>query len=182
MGILDPAGTLQQLVEGQVDMGKLAQLILEKFGGLEGLSNKLHDNYETDNLHDGSRTRVQILDHILKLLERLAEGTIFLGVFGATDKTSYVVPNKIFEGMMLGRPVVTAEAPAMDEIFTPGEHYVAVPPGDAARLAEALLKLVDSPAECERISRAGLERVQQAFLPQHIGAQLKPILEALVNR
>lgn len=117
-----------------------------------------------------------------ELIERLAGGTVFLGVFGPSDKTDYVVPNKIFEGMALGRPVITAQSTAMSEFFTPGEHFLAVPPGDPEQLAEAIRRLVDSPQECERLGRAASTRIQEAFLPEHLGALLKPILENALNR
>lgn len=115
------------------------------------------------------------------LVAQLTEGTILLGVFGEGEKTRYVVPNKLFEGMALGRPIITAESPAMNEFFTPGEHFISVPAGDPERLAEAIRELIESRAACERLASAAAARIQEAFLPQHIGALLKPILEEMAG-
>jgi glycosyltransferase involved in cell wall biosynthesis len=116
------------------------------------------------------------------LLEQMRHSTIQLGVFGDSYKTRYVVPNKVYEGLALGLPMITAESPALDEFFTPGEHLITVPAGNPERLAEAILRLARSPAERERLSAAGARRIQEAFLPEHIGAQLKTVIESLLSQ
>lgn len=117
--------------------------------------------------------------HLPELLPMLADSTILLGVFGEGEKTRYVVPNKIYEGMALGRPMITAESPALSEYFTPGEHLVTIPPGDPAALAASIQWLAASPEEGRRIGTAAASRIRQAFLPQHIGVRLKTVLEKL---
>jgi glycosyltransferase involved in cell wall biosynthesis len=79
--------------------------------------------------------------------------------------------------MALGRPVITADSAALTEFFTPGEHVVTVPPGNPEALVHAIRMLVDSSQERHRIGTAAASRIQEAFLPQHIGAQLKTIIE-----
>lgn len=116
-----------------------------------------------------------------ELLDLMAYSTILLGVFGVAEKTNYVVPNKIYEGLLLGRPLITAEAPALQEFFTPGEHFLTVPPGDAQALANAIRQLAASEEERERLRMAGLARIHEQFLPQHIGRKLKNLLDELVG-
>ncbi len=67
--------------------------------------------------------------------------TICLGVFGADEKTDYVVPNKVFQCLAMGRPVITAASTALNEYFVPGEHLLTVAPGDAQQLAQAIKRL-----------------------------------------
>ena len=43
----------------------------------------------------------------------IASATLCLGVFGTTDKARRVVPNKVFECVAVGRPVVTGDTPAI---------------------------------------------------------------------
>ena len=114
-----------------------------------------------------------------ELPHRVAQATVCLGVFGPRAKTDYVIPNKVFQCMALGRPVITAESAALAECFVSGEHLVTVPPGDAEALALAIRKLVDSPSERQRIGAASAAKIQEAFLPQHIGARLKTIMEEM---
>jgi len=112
-----------------------------------------------------------------ELMEMQARSTIMLGVFADAPKTRYVVPTKIYEALALGRPLITAESPALREFFTPGEHLISVPPADPSALADAILDLANSPLRQEELRLAGRSRIEGEFLPEHIGAHLKAIIE-----
>jgi glycosyltransferase involved in cell wall biosynthesis len=128
-------------------------------------------------------TQVRFVDVVPPevLPARVAQATICLGVFGARPKTDYVVPNKVFQCMALGRPVVTADSTALREIFVPGQHLVMVRPGDSHALAAALRDLLDSPAKREQVGQSAAQLIQTVYLPQHIGLRLKPILLHLIK-
>jgi glycosyltransferase involved in cell wall biosynthesis len=113
------------------------------------------------------------------LFEIARRASAFLGVFGDTAKTRYVVPTKVYEGLAMGRPVVTADSPAIREFLTPGEHLVTVPPNYPARLAEAVARLAGSPAECAGLAARGRRHVEECLSPSRIGRQVKEILERL---
>jgi glycosyltransferase involved in cell wall biosynthesis len=51
----------------------------------------------------------------------------------------------LLEAMATGRPVVVSDIPANREWVIEGESGLLVPPGDAAALSEALLRLARSP-------------------------------------
>ena len=78
------------------------------------------------------------------LIERVAQADICLGIFGATDKARRVVPNKVYQTLALGKAVITAETPAVCEVFTSGEEMVTVPPGDPELLAGAIRALAEA--------------------------------------
>jgi glycosyltransferase involved in cell wall biosynthesis len=65
------------------------------------------------------------------------------------------------EHMASGTPLVASRAGALPEVT--GDAAVLVPPGDAEALTAALRRLLDSPAERERLSRAAWQRVQERF-------------------
>ncbi|MCC7451128.1 MAG: glycosyltransferase [Anaerolineae bacterium] len=123
-------------------------------------------------------TNVAFVDPIppRELPARVAQADICLGVFGARAKTDYVVPNKVFQCMAVGRPVITAESAALHEYFTPGQDVITIPAGNTAALVAAIEKLVQSPDERTRLGTAAAARIRRAYLPQHIGARLKVIL------
>ena len=108
-----------------------------------------------------------------------AASTIMLGVFGAAPKTDYVVPNKLYEALALGRPVITAESAAVREFMTPGDHLITVPPGDADALAAAIRGLLADPARQAALRHAGRALVEARYLPPAIGAQMAAVLEDL---
>jgi glycosyltransferase involved in cell wall biosynthesis len=63
-------------------------------------------------------------------------------------------PNKIMDGLAAGRPVVTNQPGRAARIVQDGPSGIAVPPGDAAALADALQRLADDPALRTRMGEA----------------------------
>lgn len=108
-----------------------------------------------------------------------ARSTIMLGVFGAADKTDYVIPNKVFEALALGRPLITAESRAIASVFTTGEHLITAPPDDPEALAMAIQSLVADPAQQQHLREAGRVAVETTFFPEMIGARLLTLLHEL---
>lgn len=69
----------------------------------------------------------------------IARSDLCLGVFGASDKAMRVIPNKAFQILAVGKPLATADTPAIREIVTeqtPGVWLVQ--PGSGAALAQAV--------------------------------------------
>jgi glycosyltransferase involved in cell wall biosynthesis len=58
----------------------------------------------------------------------------------------YTSPLKLFEYMALGKPIVSADVPAIRSVLSSGESALLVPPGDIAALAAAVRKLMQQPA------------------------------------
>jgi glycosyltransferase involved in cell wall biosynthesis len=112
------------------------------------------------------------------LPQRVAQADICLGVFATNEKTDYVVPNKVFQYMAMGKPVVTAESTALAQSFTSGEHMITVPPGDPAALADALRDLADHPARRQQIGAAAAAYVALRYHPAEV---VRPLLAALAD-
>ena len=55
----------------------------------------------------------------------------------------YASPNKLFEAMMLGRPIIVAKGTGMDRIVASEECGIVVPYGDRTSLDQALMKLAN---------------------------------------
>lgn len=114
-----------------------------------------------------------------ELMEMLSRASVFLGVFGDSPKTRYVIPSKVFENVVLGRPMITGESPALSEFFTIGEHLLTVPTGDSQALAEQIRTLANAPALCAKIGEAGANHIRETLLPKHIGAKIRTIIDTL---
>ena len=94
-----------------------------------------------------------------RLAELIAQSSICLGVFAADGKAARVIPNKVFQIMAVGRPLVTMDSPALREIARPGPALRLVPPGDAAALADALIAMgrdLTAPGGSEALHAAAL--------------------------
>lgn len=77
-----------------------------------------------------------------ELSSRIADADVCLGIFGVSDKAANVIPNKVFQILAVGSPLVTRDSPAIRELLddaTPGIKLI--PPGDPEALVEAILSL-----------------------------------------
>jgi glycosyltransferase involved in cell wall biosynthesis len=109
----------------------------------------------------------------------IARAAVCLGVFGTSDKAGRVVPNKVYECLAVGRPVITREGPAMSDMFAPGE-LVTVPAGDPGALAAEIRRLVAQTDERERIAAAGRRAYADRFHERTLVALLGQHLDELV--
>lgn len=101
---------------------------------------------------------------------------VCLGVFGGSEKAARVVPNKVFDGLACGRPVITADSDGAREWLHDGETALLTPAGDAAALAAALRRLQDE-RERARLGEAALGLYRRAFTPAAVAGELLAALE-----
>ncbi|MGD9696744.1 MAG: glycosyltransferase [Thermoleophilia bacterium] len=111
----------------------------------------------------------------------LASSSVALGVFGTSEKAARVVPNKVWQALAVGRPVVTADTPGVREELTDGETALLVPPGDAAALAAALRRLGDDAALRTRLGAAARAAYLRRGTPAAAAAPLRDALVALTS-
>jgi glycosyltransferase involved in cell wall biosynthesis len=55
------------------------------------------------------------------LIDRMRGCHVSLGIFGNTTKAAMVIPNKVFQALAMGVPVITRDSPAIRELLTDGE-------------------------------------------------------------
>ena len=107
------------------------------------------------------------------------EAAVCLGVFGTSAKAARVVPNKVWQAMAAGRPVVTADTPGAREAVEHGVSGLLVPAGDPPALAAALRALA---ADAELRARMG-SAARAAYLRRGApAAAAAPLHEALTTR
>ncbi len=95
------------------------------------------------------------------LVERIRRADVVLGIFGASAKARMVIPNKVYQAARMGRAIVTADTPALREVFRPGDSVLAIEP-EAAALAGALRRLARDPALLARLGREARRDVERA--------------------
>ncbi|BBO79504.1 hypothetical protein DSCO28_00700 [Desulfosarcina ovata subsp. sediminis] len=91
-----------------------------------------------------------------------------LGIFGTTPKTPRVIPSKVYDICMAGVPFITADTPAIREVFTHRKNAYLIPAGDAVQLASAIRTIKQDVRLRETIA-SGAKRIGQIdFSPKRL--------------
>ena len=114
-----------------------------------------------------------------RLPDELHAASCALGIFGTSGKARRVIPNKAFQALACGTPLVTADTPAARELLAHDESALLVPPGDAEALAGALRRLAAEPDTAERLSTAGHSVYRERASEEVLGRRWRSLLEGL---
>ena len=105
-----------------------------------------------------------------------------LGIFGPGEKATRVIPNKAFQALACGTPLVTADTPAARELLTDGKDALLVPVGDAGSLAAAVRRLASDPSFAAAVGECGRATYQARASEQALGACWRAVLERAIAR
>lgn len=105
-----------------------------------------------------------------------------LGVFGTSAKASRVIPNKAFQALACGAPLVTADTPAARELLADGTSALLVPPGNPSALAAAVRRLVSDPALARSVAGGGHAAYREHASEEVLGRRWRELLEGVAAR
>lgn len=114
---------------------------------------------------------------------RIHRADILLGIFGTTDKAARVIPNKMFQALACGRPVITRSSPAYPArlLDMPESGIVWVEAGNPARLAEAVASMASGRSSLDGLGAKAAETYRHYFSGAVISGQLRDALSTLVH-
>ena len=93
-----------------------------------------------------------------------------------------MIPNKAFQALACGIPLVTADTPAARELLRDEESALLVPPGDPAALAAAVRRLAGDEELSRRIGAGGLAAYGEHASEEVLGDRWRGLLEAELER
>lgn len=91
----------------------------------------------------------------------------------------WTAPNKLMDGLAAGRPVISTAPGQAARLLTEGGAGIAVPPGDAAALAAALVGLVENPARRVAMGAAARGLAVRQHDRRLLAARFAALVEAL---
>jgi glycosyltransferase involved in cell wall biosynthesis len=91
-----------------------------------------------------------------------------------------VIPNKVFQALACGAPVITSDTEAARELLVDGESAILVPPGDSSALAAAVRRLAQDGSLAKRVADGGRRIYEQRASERVLGERWRGLLERLV--
>ncbi len=116
--------------------------------------------------------------HPASLRAQTLAADVCLGVFGGSEKAARVVPNKVYDALSCGRPLITADTLGAREVLRDGVNAVLVPTADAESLAEALRDMLDG-GERARLGAGALALYRRSLTPSVVAGTLLAALDDL---
>jgi glycosyltransferase involved in cell wall biosynthesis len=112
-----------------------------------------------------------------ELPSRIHKADILLGVFGTTQKAGRVIPNKVFQALAAGRPVITRASPAYPPAACASQALALIPPGNAEALAAAVAVWATDRARLVERGRSAHELYIANFSAEVIREQLATVMD-----
>jgi glycosyltransferase involved in cell wall biosynthesis len=116
-----------------------------------------------------------------ELINYIARADICLGIFGSGEKAQRVIPCKVFDALIMVKPLITADTPAARELLTHGDNALLCPPGDEQALARAILQLLEDPVLRGKVAGNGRETYLKSCAPTAIGNLLIQAFQKLTQ-
>jgi glycosyltransferase involved in cell wall biosynthesis len=113
-------------------------------------------------------------EHLPKELHRAG---CALGIFGTSEKAQRVIPNKAFQAIACGTPLLTADTPGARELLVDGQSALLVPPGNAEGLAAAMRRVGSDPDLARTLSDGGRRRYLEQASEEVLGKRWLALLE-----
>ena len=85
------------------------------------------------------------------------------GIFSAGEKAQRVIPFKVVHALAAGRPVVTADTPAVRRALRPGVDCLVCPAASSSALAEVLSRLRSAPAVLSSVAEQARAAYDESF-------------------
>jgi glycosyltransferase involved in cell wall biosynthesis len=118
-----------------------------------------------------------------ELPDVIHQAEILLGIFGTSAKAGRVIPNKVYQALACGKPLVTRTSPAYPASFVDnnklGIGWVAA--GDPQQLADKISELLTNRAVIAEMGRQARQTYETHFSMASISASLFSALQPLLQ-
>lgn len=110
-----------------------------------------------------------------KMNSALAAADAGIAILKPIPLYTTVYPNKVFDYMAAGRPVILAIAGVIREAVEVAGAGICVPPGDPIALADAICSLAENPNTCQEMGKRGRRYVEAHFDRRLLAEKLENI-------
>lgn len=110
----------------------------------------------------------------------LQKADIFLGFLQKHPSVDRVIPNKVYQGLSLGRVVLTADSPVTRSVFVHKKNMYLVKAADPKALVNAILELKNNPKLRVMIAKNGYDLYRSKFTPKAVGKKLLDFIGEII--
>jgi glycosyltransferase involved in cell wall biosynthesis len=115
-----------------------------------------------------------------QMVDALAAADACIAILKPVAMYATVYPNKVFDYMAAGRPVILAIDGVVRQVVEQAQAGVFIQPGDAQALAQAVGMLADHPELGREMGLNGRRCIEAQFDRQHLAEELVALLERMV--
>ncbi len=120
-----------------------------------------------------------------QLPDQIADAHILLGVFGSSQKAGRVIPNKVYQALACGRPVITQQSPAYPQLLLQSSREASgiqfVPAGNSVALAETVRSLAASPQQLAHLGLMARTSYERWFSAHAVESSLHESLNRVMS-
>lgn len=111
--------------------------------------------------------------------ETLSHADVFLGFLQKHPSVDRIIPNKVYQGLAMGKAVISGDTPVMREVFTHKKNVYLCKLSDADDLASSILELYRNRKLTQKIAQNGYTIFKEKFTPKIIGKNIIQALESV---
>lgn len=115
----------------------------------------------------------------LKMNEALAAADACLAILKPIDLYKTTYPNKVFDYMAAGRPVILAIDGVIRDVVEGAQAGIVVKPGDPTALAAAIRELSSDPEKCRQMGMNGRKMIETRFSRVELADKFTALLESM---
>ena len=116
-----------------------------------------------------------------KMTEAISAADVCVAILKPVDLYKTVYPNKVFDYMAAGRPVILAIDGVIREVVESACAGVAVQPGNPDALAEAIRVLEADPIKRKMMGQNGRRHIEKYFERSKLAEKLITIMNGMIN-
>lgn len=116
-----------------------------------------------------------------KIGEALAAADVCIAILKPLEMYKTVYPNKVFDYMAAGRPVILAIDGVIRDVIDQAEAGIPVAPGDPQAIVEAVLSLANQPELGKQMGQNGRKYIESHFNRGEIGDRLINLFQELLS-
>jgi len=108
-----------------------------------------------------------------EVAQYISQADITLGIFGNTDKTKRVIPNKVYQSIAMSKAVISGDTLALRELFLDRENILFCNVADPEDLAQKILELKQNPELRKKNAQGGYSLFKEKTSPLVMGRELE---------